>query len=75
MQYELDAVAYACSQTVVRLLSYHCKYNPTEFIWAGVKHEMDDKNTTVMLSDDEILMNAIRDNITKAVWQPCVKHT
>jgi transposase len=52
---------------LLRLPPYHCQYNPIKLVWAQVKHEVADKNTTFRLSDVGILMNTALENITKAV--------
>lgn len=74
MQYELDATAHAYSHTIGRLLPYHCQNNTAELVWAQAKCEVADRNTILRVSDTEISMNTAID-ITKTVWQSCVKHT
>jgi transposase len=51
----------------VRQPPYNCQYNPIKLVWAQVKCEMADKNTTFRLSDFDILMNTALDNNTKTV--------
>jgi transposase len=73
VQYVLDVIIHTRGHTVVRLPPHHCKYNPIELVWAQVNREVADKNNIFRISDVEMLMNTALENITKAVWQSCVK--
>ncbi|PSN41732.1 hypothetical protein C0J52_25298 [Blattella germanica] len=72
--YELDRIANEMRHEVIRLPPYHCQYNPIELIWARVKGEVADRNSTFRLADVEQLMHTALDNITAEIWLSCVQH-
>ena len=72
--YELDRIANEMGHEVIRLPPYHCQYNPIELIWARVKGEVADKNTTFKLADVERLMHDALGNVTPEHWASCVQH-
>lgn len=59
---------------VVRLLPYHCQYNPIEMIWAQAKGQVASKNTTFKMADVEKLMHEAIDSVKKENWVNCVRH-
>lgn len=74
-RYELDEIALERGHTVIRLPPYHCQYNPIELIWAKVKGEVADQNSTFRLADVERLIHQSLDNVTVQDWVSRVAHT
>jgi len=73
-QYELDNLALQMGHEVVRLPPYHCQYNPIEMVWAQVKGEVAQKNTTFKIIDiKKLLEDAVR-NVSIDDWKRCVNH-
>jgi transposase len=56
-RYELDEIAVERGHQIIRLPPYHCQYSPIELIWAKVKGEVADQNSTFWLADVERLMH------------------
>ena len=73
-QYVLDRIANEMGHEVIRLPPYHCQYNLIELIWAKVKREIADRNTTFRLAVVEKLMHEAIDNTTQEDWISRVRH-
>jgi hypothetical protein len=59
----------------VRLLTDHCQYIPVELVLAQVEPEAASGNITLRLSGVGVLTNAALVNVTRTIWQSCIKHT
>jgi len=53
--YKLDEPTFHMGHEVVRLPLYHCQYNPIELIWAQVKTNVAEKNSTFKIVYVEVL--------------------
>lgn len=49
--YELDQLASEIGLDVLSLLPYHCQYNPVKLLWAQVKSDIANNNTTFRFAD------------------------
>lgn len=72
--YELDTIATEKGHTVVRLPPYHNQYNPIEMVWAQVKAEVAERNTSCKINDVETYVNQVLDTTTREVWEQSVRH-
>lgn len=73
-RYELDNLAAEMGHEVIRLPPYHCQYNPIELIWAQIKREVADKNSTFKIRDVRKLLEDAIKHVTIEDWQKCVAH-
>ncbi|XP_046406949.1 uncharacterized protein LOC124171727 [Ischnura elegans] len=73
-EFELDIMAANAGHTVVRLPPFHCQYNPIEMVWAQVKRQVADRNTTFKMKDLEDITNQVIDEVTQDAWAACVRH-
>ena len=48
--------------------------NPIELIWAQVKKQVADENTTFNIKDVEVLTKKALDEVTPESWKKCVEH-
>jgi hypothetical protein len=67
-RYELDEITVERGHQIIRLPLYHCQYNPIELIWAKVKGEVADQNSSFRLADVERHMRQFIDNVTTQDW-------
>jgi hypothetical protein len=67
-RYELDEIPVERGHQIIRLPPYHCQYNAIDLIWAKVKGEVADRNSTFRLADVERLMHQSTDNVTTQDW-------
>jgi transposase len=73
--YVVDELAKKKGHAVLRLPPYYCILNPIELIWSVLKRSVRKHNNTPTLSAKVIdLVRQEADNITKELWQKCVKH-
>lgn len=72
--YKLDQIALQMGHEVVRLLPYHCQYNPIELILAQVKDKVSEKNNSLKMADVKILVNNALDAVTAETWKKCGEH-
>ena len=74
MKYVVDELALKRGITVLRLPPYHCELNPIELVWAQVKGEVAQQNTSFKLRDVEKLLISALNNVTAEKWKKCVEH-
>lgn len=72
--YELDKISAELGHEVIRLPPYHCQYNPAELIWAQVKKEVANGNSSFRLSNVEQLLHEALDKVSVDNWRKCVQH-
>ncbi|XP_050500824.1 uncharacterized protein LOC126880805 [Diabrotica virgifera virgifera] len=75
IRFAVDEMAREHDITVLRTPPYHCELNPIELIWAKIKNEVAQKNTTYKLKDVKLLLDQAIQNITASNWQSCITHT
>ena len=73
-KYAIDQMIVDHGHTCLRLPPYHSHLNPIELIWAKIKCDAADKNTTFKLKDIEILIRQSMRDIDQAFWKKCVDH-
>jgi transposase len=73
-KYELDEIALEMGHEVLRLPPYHCQYNPIELIWAKVKREVAENNSTFKIQDVRRLLEEALERVSKEDWANCVQH-
>jgi len=71
----LDELAKTSGHVVVRLPPYHDHYNPIELIWARIKGNVRQRNTTYNFKDVKELTREEIGLITALHWQECIQHT
>lgn len=74
IKYVVDEMAHKRGVTLLRLPPYHCELNPIELIWAQIKGEVANKNTTFKLKEVKVLLNEAIDGVTADNWQKCIEH-
>ena len=72
--FAVDKMIAEMGHTSLRLPPYHADLNPIELIWAKIKNEVADKNTTFKLKDIMPLVHQAIDSTDKAYWAKCVNH-
>ncbi|XP_054272538.1 uncharacterized protein LOC128992822 [Macrosteles quadrilineatus] len=73
-RYELDELALQMGHEVIRLPPYHCQYNSIELIWAQVKGEVAQNNTSFKIKDVRNLLENAMNHVTVKDWKKCVIH-
>ncbi|XP_072400852.1 uncharacterized protein [Diabrotica undecimpunctata] len=64
IRFAVDEMAREHGITVLRAPPYHCEFNPIELLWAQIKNEVAQKNTTFKLKDVKLLLDQAIQNIT-----------
>ena len=73
-RYAVDEIIKAEGHIPLRLPPYHSQLNPIELIWAQVKKQVADENTTFNIKDVEVLTKKALDEVTPESWKKCVEH-
>lgn len=69
--YRIDSLAAAHSHEVLRLLPYHCEFNPVELVWSKVKGYVASKNKLFTLREVERLPPGALASVIQEDWQNC----
>jgi transposase len=72
--YKTDDTAKAMGHSVLRLPPYHCELNPTELVWAQIKHNVSLNNTQFKTNLMEKLIHEGFDRVTVENWRNYVQH-
>ena len=72
--YAIDKIIQLSGHTVLRLPPYHSHLNPIELIWAKVKNEVAEENTTFKMSQVKELTAKALSNVTREDWIACENH-
>jgi transposase len=72
--FEIDKLIAEHGHTCLRLPPYHSHLNPIELIWAKVKGDVADRNTTFKISDINHLTHVALSEITVEYWKKCIDH-
>lgn len=72
--FQIDKIIQEHGHISLRLPPYHAHLNPIELIWAKLKGQVADENTTFKICDVKTLANLALLNIDKDYWAKCEDH-
>lgn len=72
--YVVDDVVQKAGVEVVRLLPYHCEFNPIELVWGYAKGKVASRNVTYNLKAAMKVMSEECKNCDVEYWKKCEQH-
>ena len=72
--YAVDKLFTAAGHDVLRLPPYHSHLNPIELVWAQVKGQVADENTSFKLDDVKTLTHKALAAVDIEKWRKCAAH-
>ncbi|KAH9373091.1 hypothetical protein HPB48_018492 [Haemaphysalis longicornis] len=74
IRYPVDMAARKADFVVVRLLPYHCDFNPIELIWAQGKTAVAAAHTSFNITHEEQLLKGKVAEVAAVHWWEAVRH-